>query len=195
MSDIQTITKLREVSGAGMMDCKKALDEANGDIDKAMEILRKKGETKAAKKMEERQTKEGIVYSYIHSNNKAGAMLELLCETDFVARTEDFQNLARELALQIVAMSPDYLSPEQVPAEVIEKEKEVYREQLRNEGKPEEMIEKILIGKLNKFYEDNCLLKQVYVKDDKLKVEDLIKQAIAKTGEKMEVGRFACFKI
>jgi elongation factor Ts len=195
MADIQTITQLRETSGAGMMDCKKALDESNGDIEKALEILRKKGDSKATKKLEERQTKEGVVYSYIHSNNKSGSMLELLCETDFVARTEGFQLLARELALQIVAMSPEYLSPDQVPSEVIEKEKEIYREQMRNEGKPAEMIEKIIEGKLNKFYEDTCLLKQLYVKDDKLKIEDLIKQFIAKTGEKIEVGRFSCFKI
>lgn len=195
MADIQTITRLREVSGAGMMDCKKALDEAAGDIDKALEILRKKGETKAAKKIEERQTKEGIVYAYVHSNAKAGAMLELQCETDFVARTEDFKALAHEMAMQIVAMSPEYLSPEQVPAEVIEHEKEVYREQLRAENKPEEMIEKILVGKVNKYFEEVCLLKQAYIKDDKMKVEDVIKQVIAKTGEKVEIGKFARFQI
>lgn len=195
MADIQTITKLRNQTGAGMMDCKKALDEAGDDYDKALDVLRKKGEAKAAKKMAEREAKEGIVYSYIHSNNKAGAMIELFCETDFVARTDDFKNLAQDIAMQIVAMSPEYLKPEDVPAEIVEKEKEVYREQLKSEGKPAEMIEKILEGKLNKFYEDVCLIKQTFVKDDKMKIEDLIKQTIAKTGEKIELGRFANFQI
>ncbi|MBU1132534.1 translation elongation factor Ts [Patescibacteria group bacterium] len=195
MSDIQTITKLRESTGAGMMDCKKALDEANNDINAAVEILRKKGEAKAAKKIEERQAKEGIVYSYVHSNNKTGAMLELFCETDFVARTDDFKNLAHDLAMQIVAMSPEYLNREQLPAEVLEKEKEVYREQLKNEGKPEEMIEKIIPGKLNKFFEDVCLSEQLFIKDDKVKINELINRIIAKTGEKIEIGRFVRFQI
>lgn len=178
-----------------MVDCKKALDEADGDFDKAVEILRKKGEAKATKKMTERQTKEGIVYSYIHSNNKTGALLELLCETDFVSRTDDFKNLAHDLAMQIVAMSPDYLSPEQVPQDLIEHEKEIYSEQLKNEGKPANIIEKIMQGKLDKFFEEICLLKQPFIKDDKIKVEDLIKQMIAKTGEKIELGRFVRFQI
>ena len=140
MSDTQPVVKLSEFTGAGMVDCKKALDEANGDFDKAVEILRKKGEAKATKKMAERQTKEGIVYSYVHSNNKTGAMIELLCETDFVSRTDDFKNLAHDLAMQIVAMSPDYLSPEQVPQELIDREKDIYSEQLKNEGKPANII-------------------------------------------------------
>jgi len=189
------VTKLRAQTGAGMVDCKKALDESNGDYEKAIEILRKKGEAKATKKMAERQTKEGIVYSYIHSNAKAGVLLELFCETDFVARTDDFKALAHDLAMQIVAMSPEYLSPEQVPAEVLEKEKEVYREQLKSEGKPEAMMEKILEGKLAKFYEENCLLNQAFIKEDKLKVGELIKQMIAKTGEKIEIGKYARFQI
>ncbi|MEK7158984.1 MAG: translation elongation factor Ts [Patescibacteria group bacterium] len=195
MSDTQPVVKLREFTGAGMVDCKKALDEANGDFDKAVEILRKKGEAKATKKMAERQTKEGIVYSYVHSNNKTGAMIELLCETDFVSRTDDFKNLAHDLAMQIVAMSPDYLSPEQVPQELIDREKDIYSEQLKNEGKPANIIEKIMQGKLDKFFEEICLLKQLFIKDDKIKVEDLIKQMIAKTGEKIEIGRFSRFQI
>jgi len=195
MVELQMVTKLRAQTGAGMVDCKKALDESNGDYEKAIEILRKKGEAKATKKMAERQTKEGIVYSYIHSNSKAGVLLELFCETDFVARTDDFKALAHDLAMQIVAMSPEYLSPEQVSAEVLEKEKEVYREQLKAEGKPEAMMEKILEGKLAKFYEENCLLNQAFIKDDKLKVGELIKQMIAKTGEKIEVGKYARFQI
>lgn len=195
MNDSQNIIKLREATGAGMVDCKKALDEAAGDFEKAIEILRKKGEAKATKKMAERQTKEGIVYSYIHTDSKTGAMLELFCETDFVARTDDFKNLARELALQIAAMAPEYLSPEQVPPLVVDKEKEVYREQLRAEGKPDNMMDKIVEGKLNKFFEDVCLLCQQYIKDDKIRVGDLIKQLIAKTGEKIEVGKFVRFQI
>ena len=195
MSDVQTITKLRAQTGAGMLDCKKALDEVNGDYDKAIDVLRKKGEAKAAKKVAETQAKEGIVYSYIHSNNKTGTMLELFCETDFVAKTDDFKGLAHELALQIVAMSPEYLTPEQIPAEALEREKSVYREQLKNEGKPEEMIEKILEGKMNKYYEEVCLMKQLFIKDDKVTVESLITQVIAKTGEKIEVGNFIRYQI
>jgi len=195
MVELQMVTKLRAQTGAGMVDCKKALDESNGDYEKAIEILRKKGEAKATKKMNERQAKEGIVYSYIHSNGKTGVLLEFFCETDFVARTDDFKALAHDVAMQIVAMSPDYLSPEQVPAEVVEKEKEVYREQLKTEGKPENMIEKILEGKLAKFYEESCLLNQTFIKDDKVKVGELIKQMIAKTGEKIEVGKFVRFQI
>ncbi len=195
MADVQIITKLRAQTGAGMMDCKKALDEAGDDYDKALDVLRKRGEAKAAKKIAERQTKEGIVYSYIHSNNKTGAMISLHCETDFVAKTDDFKSLAHDLAMQIVAMSAEYLNPEQVPTEVLDKEKEIYREQLKNEGKPEDMMEKILEGKLNKYYEDVCLMKQNFIKDDKIKIESLLTQMIAKTGEKIEIGQFARFEI
>ncbi len=195
MTDVQTITKLRNQTGAGMVDCKKAIDESGGDYEKAIEILRKKGEIKAAKKISERETKDGIVYSYIHSNNKAGSMLELFCETDFVAKTEDFQGLARDLAMQIVAMSAEYLKPEDVPVDIIEKEKEIYREQLRSEGKPAEIMEKIMQGKLDKFYEDVCLMKQAYIKDDKISIESLINQLIAKTGEKIEIGRFVRYQL
>lgn len=195
MSDTQTIIKLRDLTGAGMLDCKKAIDEAGDDFGKAIEILRKKGEAKATKKIAEREAKEGIVYSYIHSNNKTGSMIELFCETDFVARTDDFKSLAHDLAMQIVAMAPDYLKPEDVPAEILEKEKEVYREQLKNEGKPENIIDKVMAGKLEKFYLEVCLLKQPFIKDDKVTVEELIKQVIAKTGEKIEIGRFVRFQI
>jgi len=195
MADTQIVVKLRNQTGAGMMDCKKALDEANGDYDKAIDILRQKGELKAAKKIEERTAKEGIVYSYIHSNNKAGAMVALACETDFVARTEDFKNLAHEIAMQVVAMMPDYLKPEDVPADVLDHEKGIYAEQLKNEGKPENIIEKIMSGKLEKFYAEVCLLKQPYIKDDAVTIEELISQYIAKTGEKIEIARFVRFQI
>ena len=195
MSDVQTITKLRAQTGAGMLDCKKALDEVNGDYDKAVDVLRKKGEAKAAKKIAERQAKEGIVYSYIHSNNKTGTIVELFCETDFVAKTDDFKSLAHDIALPIVAMSPVYVTPEQIPAEALEREKSIYREQLKNEGKPDEMIEKILEGKMNKYYEEVCLMKQLFIKDDKVTIEGLINQIIAKTGEKIEIGNFARYQI
>jgi len=189
------VAKLRNLTGAGIVDCQKSLAEAGDDLEKAIEILRKKGEAKAAKKISERETKEGIVYAYIHNNGTAGAMLELFCESDFVARTDDFKSLAHEIALQIVSMSPEYLSEAQVPAAVIEKEKEVYMEQLKNEGKPAEMIEKILPGKISKFYDDICLLNQTYIKDETKKISDLIGAAIAKTGEKIEVGKFARFQL
>ncbi|MBT5337822.1 elongation factor Ts, partial [Candidatus Falkowbacteria bacterium] len=160
-----------------------------------VDVLRKKGEAKAAKKIAERQAKEGIVYSYIHSNNKTGTIVELFCETDFVAKTDDFKSLAHDIALQIVAMSPEYVTPEQIPAEALEREKSIYREQLKNEGKPDEMIEKILEGKMNKYYEEVCLMKQLFIKDDKVTIEGLINQIIAKTGEKIEIGNFARYQI
>lgn len=177
------------------MDCKKALDEANDDYEKAVDILRQRGEIKAAKKSAERETKDGLVYSYIHSNYKAGAMISLLCETDFVAKTDDFKKLAHELAMQIVAMNPEYLTPDKIPAEVLEREKSVYREQLLAEGKKEEMLEKIMEGKLNKFYAEVCLLKQQYIKDDAKTIESLINEMIVKTGEKIEIGKFVRFQI
>jgi len=195
MADTQAVVKLRNQTGAGMQDCKKALDEANGDYEKAIDVLRQKGELKAAKKIEERVAKEGIVYAYIHSNNKTGAMISLACETDFVARTEDFKNLAHEIALQVVAMMPDYLNPEEIPTDIIDREKNVYTEQLKGEGKPENIIEKIMTGKLEKFYADICLLKQQYIKDDSITIEELINQFIAKTGEKVQVTRFVRFQI
>ena len=195
MADAKTIAKLRAQTGAGMMDCKKALDEAKDDYEQAIIFLRKRGEAKANKKIDERDTKEGIVYAYIHTSNKSGAMIELLCETDFVARTDDFKALAHDIGMQIVAMSPEYLKPEDVPDEIIEKEKDIYREQLKKEGKPEEMIEKILTGKLDKFYQEVCLLKQPFIKEDKMSMEELMKQMIAKTGEKMEIGNFSNFRI
>jgi elongation factor Ts len=195
MNNTSIIIKLRELTGAGMMDCKQALDEANGDLDKAIEILRKKGAIKAAKKQSERQTKEGIVHAYVHSNNKVGVLLELLCETDFVARNEEFQNLAHDLAMQIAATNPLYLKPEDIPQEIIEKEKEMYLEEIRGQEKPPSVIDKIIAGKLEKYYEDVCLLKQPFIKDEDITIEELINQKIAKIGEKIEVGRFIRFAI
>lgn len=191
----QEVVKLRAMTGAGMVDCKKALDEASGDLEKAAEILRQKGQIKAAKKTAERETKEGVVHAYVHANGKVGAMVELLCETDFVARNEIFQALAHDIAMQITATDPLYLKPEDVPAEVIEKEKDIYREDLRGEAKPEEIIDKIISGKLNKYYEEACLLKQAFIKDEDKTIEDLINDRIAQLGEKIEIGRFCRFAI
>lgn len=195
MIDTKKITQLRSQTGAGMVECKKALEEAGGDFQKAVEVLRKKGEAKAAKKSAEREAKEGVVYSYIHATNKIGAMLELNCETDFVARNEEFKELAHDLAMHIVALNPLYIKPEDVPQEVLRKEKEVYAEQLRTEAKPEEIIEKIVEGKLNKYYEEVCLLKQPFIKNEDITIEELIKEKIAKLGEKIEINRFCRFEI
>ena len=188
------IKDLREKTQAGMVDCKKALVENDGDMEKAVEYLRKKGLASADKKMG-REVTEGIVASYIHNNNKIGVLVELKCATDFVARNEDFQTLAKEIAMQICAATPLYVKPEDVPAEVIEKEKEIYREQMKNSGKPENVVEKIVEGKLTKFYSEVCLLEQEYIKDSAVKIKDLIKQKIAIFGENIEVGKFSRFQI
>lgn len=189
MIDAKTVAELRARTGAGIVDCKKALEEANGDLEAAAEILRKKGIAKAGSKSE-RRTAEGLVYAYVHTNGKMGAMVEVSCETDFVARTDAFKELCHALALQIVAMNPLYVSKESIPAEVIEKEKEIYAEELSGAGKPPEMIGKIVEGKLGKWYSETCLLNQAYIKDEDKTVEDVIKEAIAKIGENIQVKRF-----
>jgi len=191
----EDIVKLREATGAGMLDCKKALDEAGGDMEKAMEILRVKGQVKAAKKSAERETKEGIVHAYIHANGKVGTMIELLCETDFVARNEVFQELAHDIAMQIAATEPLYLKPEDVPEEVIEKEKAMVREELADSGKPAEVIDKIVEGKMAKYYEELCLLNQPFIKDEDKTIGDHINEKIATLGEKIEIGKFCRFAI
>ena len=188
------IKELRDKTQAGMVDCKKALVENDGDIDKAVEYLRKKGLASADKKMG-REVTEGIVASYIHSNSKIGVLIELKCATDFVARNEEFVNLAKEIAMQIAAANPLYVNPEDVPADIIEKEKEIYREQMKNSGKPDNVIEKIVEGKLTKFYSEVCLLEQEFIKDSAVKIQDLIKQKIAVFGENIEVGKFSRFQI
>jgi len=188
------VKKLRERTGAGVLDCKKALEEANGDMEKAVEILRKKGAAMALKKST-RETKEGWIFSYVHFTGQIGAMLELNCETDFVARTDEFKELGKNLAMQIAAMNPSFVSIESVPDEVIEKEKEIYREQLKDSNKPEHVIEKIVEGKLKKFYEENCLLEQVYIMDESKKVKDVINEVIAKVGENIRVSRFVRFQV
>ncbi len=191
----QDVVKLRTMTGAGMLDCKKALDEAGGDLDKAAEILRKKGQAKAAKKSAERETKEGIVHSYIHANSKVGVLIELLCETDFVARNEAFQELAHDLAMQIAATEPLYLKPEDVPQEVVEKEKSMIKDEMADESKPADVLDKIIEGKMAKYYEEICLMNQPFIKDEDRTIADLINDKIASIGEKIEVGRFCRFSI
>jgi len=196
MADITAalVSELRARTSAGMMDCKKALVECGGDIDKAVDYLREKGLAKAAKKAD-RNASQGMIFSYIHSNAKLGVLLELSCETDFVARTEEFRTLGHEIAMQIAASNPSYIRREDVPAEVAEHEAEVIKAQAREEGKPEKMLDKIAEGRLNKFYEENCLLEQRYIRDPDKKINDLIIENIAKMGENIVVRRFARFMI
>jgi elongation factor Ts len=190
----EMIKELREKTQAGMLDCKKALIECGGDMEKAVDYLRKKG-LAAANKREGRVAKEGVIASYIHNNSKLGVLLELNCETDFVARNQDFQDLAKDLCMQVAASNPLYVAPEDVPAEVLEREKEIYREQLKESGKPANVIEKIVEGKLTKFYSEVCLLEQEFIKDNKVIIKDLIKNKIATYGENITVGRFVRFQI
>jgi elongation factor Ts len=188
------VKELRDRTGAGMMDCKKALTETNGDIEAAIDLLRSKGTAKAAKRAE-RSANEGTIGSYVHMGGRIAVMVELNCETDFVANTEAFQTLARDLAMHIAAASPVSVSEADVPAEIVERERGVYLEQVRNEGKPENIQEKIVEGKLRKFFEDVTLLKQPFVKNPDQTIEDLIIEVSAKTGEKIEVARFARFAV
>jgi len=188
------IRELRNKTGAGVMDCKQALLEAGGDIQKAQDILREKGSVVAIKRSA-RETQEGLVSSYVHSGNKLGVLLEINCETDFVAKTSEFSQLAKELAMQIAAMDPLWIKPEDVPKEVIEKEKEIYKKQVQESGKPEKVIEKIAQGRLEKYFTQVCLLEQPYIKNPKLKVKDLITESITKLGENIKVGRFTRLKV
>lgn len=191
---LELIKELRELTGVAMMSCKKALEETDGDFQKALELLRKKGEAKAVERGE-RSTSQGVVTSYIHSNNRLGVLIQLGCETDFVARNEDFQNLAKDIAMQIAATNPLTISPEEVSHELVEKERQIWREQLINEGKKEAMLENIMAGKEKKFREETSLLKQQFVKDPEITVEQLISNAIAKIGENIKVVRFARFSL
>jgi elongation factor Ts len=188
------VKTLRERTGAGMMDCKAALAETGGDIEKAIDVLRKRGLASAAKKSG-RTTSEGVVGSYIHMGGRIGVLVEVNCESDFVARTADFQGLVKELGLQIAAAAPIYVSREDVPSDVVEREKAIYREQMASSGKPANVVEKIVEGKLNSFYEQVCLIEQPSIRDPKVKVEDMIKAVIGKLGENIAVARFARFKV
>jgi len=190
----QMVKELRAATGSGIMDCKKVLAEAEGDMDKAIELLRKKGLAKAAKRAG-RSTSEGLIYSYIHTGAKLGVLLEVNCESDFVAKTEDFANFAKDIAMHIAAANPAGLVPEDVDQSVIEKEREIYRAQMLEEGKPENIIDKIVDGKVEKFYKEVCLLSQQYIKDPQKTVEDVLKETIGKIGENIQIKRFVRFQI
>ena len=194
MSQMELIKKLREATGAGMMDVKRALEDAGWDEEKAVQLLRERGAMKAAKKAD-REAREGIIGHYIHHNQRVGVLVELNCETDFVARNELFQNLAKDLAMHIAMMNPRYVSAEEIPAEELEKERQIYIQAALNEGKPQQIAEKIAEGRLKKYLEEVVLLEQPFVKDDKVKVKELIKQAIAKIGENIVVRRFCRFEL
>lgn len=188
------VKELREKTGAGIMDCKEALTECDAELEKAVEFLRKKGLATAAKRAGRAMT-EGIVQPYVHLGGKLGVLVEVNCETDFVAKNEDFQEFSKNMAMQIAATNPVGISAEDVPQELIDKEMEIYREQAREMGKPEKIIDKIAQGKMEKFYKDNCLLNQAYVKDPNISVQDLLNELIAKIGENISVSRFARFQV
>ncbi|MGK0617844.1 translation elongation factor Ts [Meiothermus cerbereus] len=194
MTQLEQIKKLREQTGAGMSDVKKALEDASWDMEKATTLLRERGALKAAKKAD-REAREGIIGSYIHHNQRVGVLVELNSETDFVARNEEFQRLAKDIAMHIAMANPRYVSIEEVSQEDLEKEKAIYIQQLLNEGKPQNIAEKAAEGRLKKFYEEMVLLEQPFVKDDKIKVGDLIKAAIAKIGENIQIKRFCRFEV
>ena len=189
-----TVKELREISGAGMMDCKKALTEASGDLEKAIDILRKTGMAKARKKSG-RSAKEGLILPYIHPGAKLGVLLEINCETDFVANTDDFKNLSKDIAMHIAASAPMSVTREEISQETLEREKEIYADQARQSGKPENIIEKMTEGRLNKFYQENVLLEQTFVKDSDKTVADLITETVAKLGENILISRFSRFQL
>ena len=188
------VKKLRDATGAGMMECKAALAEANGNLDDATTILRKRGLAQATKKAG-RSTNEGIIGSYIHMGGKIGVLVEVNCESDFVARTDDFQGLAREVAMHIAAASPQYVRREEIPADIIEREKGIYRAQVEGQNKPAQVIDKIVEGKLSSFYEQVCLVDQPSIRDPKLTIGQAVQAAIAKLGENISIARFVRFKL
>ncbi len=188
------VKELREKTGAGIMDCKKALSQNKGDVEKAITYLREKG-LAAAQKKASRVAADGLVYSYIHSGGKVGVLVEVNCETDFVAKTEGFTDLVKDIAMHIAAMSPQFVRREEVPADVIEKEKEIYAAQAKESGKPEHVIQKMTEGKLEKFYKDVCLLEQPFVKNPDQTIEKLVIEAVAKLGENITVRRFTRYKV
>lgn len=191
--NIDLVKQLREETGISLGDCKKALEESEGDIAKAKEWLKKRGQAVAAKKTE-RATGSGMIDSYVHSNKRLGVLLEINCETDFVALGEDFQNLSHEVCLQIASMKPKYVKEEEIPSEILEKEKSDYEEQAKGMGKPAEIVEGIIKGKLEKFKKDICLMDQPWIKDDERTIKDLVNEVIAKTGENIVIKRFALYE-
>jgi len=190
----ELVKELRQRTGIGMMECKQALQESGGDTEKAIEILRKKGYARATDKIS-RETSEGLIASYIHANGKIGVLIEVNCESDFVAQNEEFKELVKNIAMQIAAASPKYISSQEIPAEEIEREKEIIRAQLKDTKKPPEILERIVQGKLSKFYEEVCLVDQPYIKDDKITIKQLVASAIAKIGENIKIKRFARFEL
>ena len=195
-ADAKSVMELRERTGAGVMDCKAALQAANGNLDEAVEFLRKKG-LADAKKREHREAKDGVVHAYIHPGAKLGVLIEVNCETDFVAKTDAFQELVKDLAMQVAAANPTYVAREDVPGDVLEKEREIYRSQMADQKKPAQVIDKIVEGKLEKFFSEQCLLEQPFIKDasGKTKVKDLVDRVNAATKEKVGVRRFARFQV
>jgi elongation factor Ts len=196
MADItaQMVKDIRDRTGAPFIDCKKALEEVQGDYEKAIDILKIKGVAKASKKVG-RETPEGTITSYIHAGGKIGVMVEVNCETDFVARNEEFQQFAKEVAMQIAAANPKYISQEDIPAQELEREKEVMKAQVIESGKPEDIANKIVEGKIEKFYEDVCLLNQTHIRDSKVKIGDLLQALIAKIGENIQIRRFERYQL
>jgi elongation factor Ts len=192
--DATMVRDLRERTGAGILDCQKALVQAGGDMNKAIDFLRQKGLATAQKKAG-RTTNEGLIASYIHAGSKLGVLLEVNCETDFVAKTEEFQELARDLSMHIAAAAPGYLRREDVPAAIVEKEKEIYMAQAKESGKPPAVLDKIVAGRVDKYYAETCLLEQPFVKDPSIVITDLLSQKIAKLGENISIRRFARFRL
>jgi len=190
----EKVRELREKTGVGMMDCKKALEETNGEFEAAIDYLRKKGIAKAAKRAD-RVASQGIVGTYVHTGAKIAVLVEINSETDFVAKSEDFQTFGHDVAMHIAAAHPYWVKPEDVPAETIAKEKEIYREEAKNSGKPEQVLDKIAEGKLQKFYEDYCLLEQRFVKDPDKKIKDMLADLWSKIGEKIEIRRFVRYQV
>ena len=190
----QLVKELRDRTGAGFSVCRDALVEASGDIEQAINVLRKKGQA-AAQKKAQRATSEGMVGCYIHAGGKIGVLVEVNCESDFVARTEDFQRLCHEVAMHIAALDPRFLRREEVTSEILDREREIYKEQAKATGKPEPVIEKIVNGKMEKFYEENCLYEQHFIRDESVTVKELVDQAIAKLGENIAIRRFSRFKV
>src|SRR4030065_1160629 len=189
-----TVRELREKTGVGIMDCKRALADSGGDIEKAIDLLRQKGLASAAKKAS-RETKEGVISSYIHGAGKIGVLLEVNCETDFVARNSEFQDLVKDIAMQIAASNPSYVRREDVPADVLEKERSIYKIQARESGKPENVLDRIVEGKREKFYVEACLLEQSFVKDPSVTINEMVQQKIAKIGENISVKRFTRYQL
>ena len=192
--DANTVKQLRDKTGAGMMDCKNALTESNGNLDAAVDFLRKSGAAKAEKKGS-RETKEGLVYSYIHAGGRLGVMIEVNCETDFVAKTDGFIELAHNLAMQIAATNPIALDKDSVSYDIVSKEREIYTEQAKSSGKPDSIIEKMVEGRLSKFFQENCLMEQAYIKDSEKKINDLMTETIATLGENITISRYTRFAV